>query len=911
MALQQFEGGTHVNKWIQKGTATLMAAALLIGQAVSAGAAGVLAKQEESLKIASLSDTHYLSPTLIKDTEDFTEHLNSDRKMFAESEAFLNALLDTVKQDDPDVLLISGDLTKDGEKEGHVALAGILEKFEEETGAEVYITPGNHDLNNSNAMNFNTADGVAVQAGRTTQEDYKTIYADLVYKDDSVIATFTPAEGKQGGGLSYVARPKDGFTIISIDSARYSADNTESGTDEHETSGNVGPELEAWVVGQIKAAKQRGDTVIGLQHHGMVPHFSMEPDLLPIYLVNDYERLAQVYADAGMSYIFTGHMHANDIAAVTTEAGNTLYDIETGSVVTYPSPARAVTLTRTIENGTVKESMDVKTYTGVVVDSMDHPIYGEDYEIGDITEYGRKHGFSNAMLTTTVNGFLHPYYAQILQAGGSKKAIEALINDLLGDSLPIKDITLEKLIDVGLPLLLPDAGSEEAIFYDTNKAGIAVDYPILGSIGINVLIPNQGLKDTLNILFKKLDKEVLAHPEVIDNELKTIIEALTGIKVYGTDTADDTSDDKTLLDYANYIYQSHLGGEDSGEQPAWVTAATGKIESGELLSEVLKELLKGISLLLKDVLANVTFEELVGSEVWDQINKVFIPATEGRTPLLRPYDPEDSTGGNIPTVLGILGAKWQSVVENGKIVKYIPKESSISNKDVGYSVYDFLMALKTRLKFESVESFIEELLTGLLLGTPADPEEGTPAEEGLINAELKSQLNGWLLNLVNSMGTDSNYPEDNDTTITNEWKLLTDRTALDKAIAGAEALDLTPYTAQTAKAVTDALAAAKALPLTATQAEMDAAAKALNDAVAALETKPGSTTDTEKPGDNNTGTEKPDGGNTQAPGNDQSDTPADVPQTGDTAPVFPLLLLALSAGGIALTVCYKSRTVHR
>lgn len=129
-------------------------------------AEGVSPRQEESLKIASLSDTHYLSPTLIKDTADFTEHLNSDRKMFAESEAFLNALLDTVKKDDPDVLLISGDPTKDGEREGHEALAGILEKFEEETGADVYITPGNHDLNNSNAMNFNTA-GRRGCAGRT------------------------------------------------------------------------------------------------------------------------------------------------------------------------------------------------------------------------------------------------------------------------------------------------------------------------------------------------------------------------------------------------------------------------------------------------------------------------------------------------------------------------------------------------------------------------------------------------------------------------------------------------------------------------------------------------------------------------------------------------------------------------
>ena len=102
--------------------------------------------------------------------------------------------------------------------------------------------------------------------------------------------------------------------------------------DEHETSGAISADLEQWVLEQIAAAKQRGDTVIGMEHHGMIPHFSMEPDLLPMYLVNDYERLSREFADAGMQYIFTGHMHANDIASLTTEQGNTLYDIETGDV---------------------------------------------------------------------------------------------------------------------------------------------------------------------------------------------------------------------------------------------------------------------------------------------------------------------------------------------------------------------------------------------------------------------------------------------------------------------------------------------------------------------------------------------------------------------------------------------------
>ena len=139
-----------------------------------------------------------------------------------------------------------------------------------------------------------------------------------------------PTVPRTVGPVSYTHL--DVYKRQSIDSARYSADNTDSGMDEHETSGAISADLEQWVLEQIAAAKQRGDTVIGMEHHGMIPHFSMEPDLLPMYLVNDYERLSREFADASMQYIFTGHMHANDIASLTTEQGNTLYDIETGDV---------------------------------------------------------------------------------------------------------------------------------------------------------------------------------------------------------------------------------------------------------------------------------------------------------------------------------------------------------------------------------------------------------------------------------------------------------------------------------------------------------------------------------------------------------------------------------------------------
>ncbi len=877
-------------KWFQKGLAATLSAALLMGQAAAAmpASAADTAQLEQTLKIAVLSDTHYLSPDMIADTADFEEHLNSDRKMFAQSDAFLTALLDTVKQDDPDVLLISGDLTKDGEKEGHEELAEKLEQLEQETGVQVYITPGNHDLNNSNAMNFNTANGEAVPAGRTSQEDYKQIYADLVYNDESVIATFTPAEGKQGGGLSYVARPKDGFTIISIDSASYSADNTESGTDEHETSGNVSPELEAWIVEQTQAAKQRGDTVIGLQHHGMVPHFSMEPDLLPMYLVNDYERLANVYADAGMSYIFTGHMHANDIATVTTEAGNTLYDIETGSVVTYPSPARSVTLTRTIANGTVSEDMNVKTYTHVGPVTYVNPVTQETETIEDISEYGRQHGFSNDMLSTTVNGFLHSYYEQILTDGGSKKALEALINSLLGDSLPVENMTLEQLIDVALPILLPGADSGEEIYYDSAAGGIAVNMKV-SIFTLSLLIPNEGIKDSLDALLTKLDNEVLAKPEVMDSVIENLLASLTQIQV-----SEDGENVKTLLDYANYIYQSHLGGEDSQEQPTWVQEATAKIQNGELLGTVLTTVTQNIAGVVDQILENASLEELLGASGWNNDLDELV-AIDGRTPLIQPTE----SGKTIfAAALVILG--WTDGNDDG--ILEIPAGS---NPEIGYSAKEFLDKLGSLSQNLNID--IVGLLNDLLIGTPENP--------GLIDDEIKAQLNGWLLNLVQSMGTDSNYAQDNDTAISYEWKLLTDRTALDEAIAEAEKLDLSKYTDETAKAVTDALVAAKALPLTATQAEMDAAAQAITDAINALQEKTASSE--EQPGSSTSQPENPadqNGQNSQGDNNQpggSNNQAGDPTNTGENSSLTWIVVLTLLSGAATAAIVLGRKKLEK
>ena len=370
--------------------------------------------QDMNLRIAVMSDLHYLSPDMIADTEDFEHALNSDRKLLKESSSVLHEMLERVRADKPDILLVSGDLTKDGEQECHAALAKQLQQLQQDVpGLKIYVINGNHDIRNYNAKNFNTADGKAVPATRTEPEDFKRIY-DFVYSDPTVLATFTPAEGNKAGGLSYVARPVEGLTVIAMDTCRYSSDNTSNGDDEHETSGAISADLEKWVIEQTAAAKARGDLVIGLEHHGLVPHFDMQPTILPMYLVNGYERIAQEYADAGMSVVFTGHMHAVDIAAMTTAAGNTFYDIETGSALTYPCPIRFVDLRRSTVGGETNTYMSVSTKTHIGPIHYTDPATGVAYVIDDLTEYAREFGFTTDMLKTVAGDFVKSFFGKYL-----------------------------------------------------------------------------------------------------------------------------------------------------------------------------------------------------------------------------------------------------------------------------------------------------------------------------------------------------------------------------------------------------------------------------------------------------------------------------------------------------------------
>ncbi|MBA4369776.1 MAG: hypothetical protein C0403_19285, partial [Desulfobacterium sp.] len=63
----------------------------------------------------------------------------------------------------------------------------------------------------------------------------------------------------------------------------------------------------------------------------------------PMYVVQDHEAISRMLVQYGVSLMFTGHFHAQDITVkYFNDPDGALFDIETGSLITYPSPYRVV-----------------------------------------------------------------------------------------------------------------------------------------------------------------------------------------------------------------------------------------------------------------------------------------------------------------------------------------------------------------------------------------------------------------------------------------------------------------------------------------------------------------------------------------------------------------------------------------
>ncbi len=312
----------------------------------------------DKIKIAVVSDIHYMAASLLKNNaasgEAFQNYLAADPKLLEYSEPIFKQCISQILDEKPDILLIPGDLTKDGEKISHQEMVKLLKQFDK-AHIKVFVVPGNHDINNPEAAQYdgnNAAQAPTINAG-----DFVAFYSGYGY---------TNAISRDPHSLSYVSQANPGLWIMGLDACEY-----ENNQNIAIVGGRIKPETEQWALGWIAEAKKRHVLLFGMMHHGIVEHYTGQNQLDPGYVIDDYETIAHEFTQAGLSIMFTGHYHANDITA-RPDGDKILYDIETGSMVTPPSPYRIITLK--------KEGMNISTkyITSIPVSlpgGLDFPTY--------------------------------------------------------------------------------------------------------------------------------------------------------------------------------------------------------------------------------------------------------------------------------------------------------------------------------------------------------------------------------------------------------------------------------------------------------------------------------------------------------------------------------------------------------
>lgn len=287
-----------------------LTAGLLLAPAGALAARGLRAARAERddpplLTVAVATDLHYLSRTLTDNGPFFMRLIeNGDGKAMRYSEELVDAFCLQIARERPDVLILSGDLSFNGERESHVQLARRLERVQA-AGVRVLVLPGNHDLNMRIAARF-SGDSYAFVPSVTAQE-FEAIYASFGY---------TSALSRDAHSLSYACRLREGLRALMIDV---------NGVD---SPGSVPQATLLWARAQLEAAKAAGERVIAVSHQNLARHNDL---IYKGFTIDNAWELQALCEEFGVALNLSGHIHMQHIAR------GRVPDIATSSLAVSPN----------------------------------------------------------------------------------------------------------------------------------------------------------------------------------------------------------------------------------------------------------------------------------------------------------------------------------------------------------------------------------------------------------------------------------------------------------------------------------------------------------------------------------------------------------------------------------------------
>lgn len=271
------------------------------------------------LKIFVTTDIHYLSKSLTDEGPAFQRDLAlGDGKQLRYSEELMKAFTYDVQMQRPDITLISGDLTNNGEKQSHLDMAGHLAALENSTGTEVYVIPGNHDLLNPWAKGFKGRH--IYKTDTINPKTFRKVYGPFGYDE---------ALSRDSHSLSYLAAPSDKLWLLMLDTNMY---RNNKSLRHPQLEGKLSSSTLKWIDKCGRLAREKGAAIVGVMHHNLLDHNEL---IQEGFTIQNNQKISDVLLRNGIHTVFSGHIHIQDISSAQQGSGR-IYDIANSSLSVYP-----------------------------------------------------------------------------------------------------------------------------------------------------------------------------------------------------------------------------------------------------------------------------------------------------------------------------------------------------------------------------------------------------------------------------------------------------------------------------------------------------------------------------------------------------------------------------------------------
>lgn len=267
-----------------------------------------------------VTDTHYFENELGAGGEAFEKNMVTEQYFVKESHAIVSSVFNKIIEDkETEIVIIPGDLVKNGEKESHNSFIKELYRLNE-NGKKVYVITAGHDYNDSAYI---LKDDGRVPVEGTDFDDLCEMYRDFGYADAIAFDEATH---------SYVAEIVSGIRMLAI-----CCDSKD------QPQGTMDDRLMVWAKEQLDKAKKDGCSVFAICHYPIIPPAPVF-DLVGDAKIKDWRKVATFLADNGIELVLTGHMHIQAINEFYSEKGNRLIDICTACLVGSPAKYRKITI---------------------------------------------------------------------------------------------------------------------------------------------------------------------------------------------------------------------------------------------------------------------------------------------------------------------------------------------------------------------------------------------------------------------------------------------------------------------------------------------------------------------------------------------------------------------------------------